>query len=74
MHETLFFAAMLRLPKHKTKAEKVGASSSVPPRLLACLLAFAPPPGSSAARLLPCVCLTPHPACVLPCSWSGWTA
>ncbi len=24
VHETLFFAAMLRLPKHKTKAEKVG--------------------------------------------------
>lgn len=40
VHETLFFAAMLRLPKHKTKAEKVGP----PPTAAPCLLQSATAP------------------------------
>lgn len=42
VYETLLFAAMLRLPKHKSKAEKVGVGwlrVALCSRLVACLAA-----------------------------------
>ena len=78
VQETLYFAAMLRLPKHKTKAEKVragvggrggvGTLCSVCQhccRHILCLYAY------DCQRAV--LCAVPRCAVLCCCSWPAWT-